>query len=64
MKKICVVDYGVNNISSICKALKKINEDFVVISEKNNIKDFSNIILPGVGSFDTGMNVLKKNRHE
>ena len=60
MKKICVVDYGVNNISSICKALKKINENFVVISEKNKIKDFSNIILPGVGSFDTGMNVLKK----
>ena len=59
MKKICVINYGVNNISSLCKALKKINEDYVVVSEKNQIKDFSNIILPGVGSFDSGMNVMK-----
>tara|TARA_B110000003_G_scaffold251255_1_gene264878 strand:- start:383 stop:1003 length:621 start_codon:yes stop_codon:yes gene_type:complete len=59
MKKICVIDYGVNNISSICKALKKINEEYEVVSEKDQIKDFSNIILPGVGSFDSGMNVIK-----
>ena len=55
MKKICVIDYGVNNISSICKALKKINEDYVVVSEKDQIANFSNIILPGVGSFDSGI---------
>tara|TARA_B110000483_G_scaffold171345_1_gene202723 strand:+ start:40 stop:660 length:621 start_codon:yes stop_codon:yes gene_type:complete len=59
MKKICVVDYGINNISSICKALKKIDEDYVVVSEATKIKNFSNIILPGVGSFDSGMRVMK-----
>ncbi len=59
MKKICVVDYGINNISSICKALKKIDENYVIVSEANKIKDFSHIILPGVGSFDSGMRVMK-----
>ena len=60
MKKICVVDYWVNNISSICKALKKIDQGFEVVSDAQKIKNFENIILPGVGSFDSGMDVMTK----
>ena len=60
MKKACVVDYGVNNISSVCKALKNINQDYTVISEADKILNFENIILPGVGSFDSGMNSMNK----
>ena len=60
MKKACVVDYGINNISSVCKALKNINQDYTVISEADKILNFDNIILPGVGSFDSGMNSMNK----
>ena len=60
MKKACVIDYGINNISSVCKALKNINQDYTVISEADKILNFDNIILPGVGSFDSGMNSMNK----
>ena len=60
MKKVCVVNYGINNISSVCKALKNINQDYTVVSEANKILNFENIILPGVGSFDSGMYSMSK----
>ena len=60
MKKVCVVNYGINNISSICKALKHINQDYLVLSEPNKILNFEKIILPGVGSFDSGLYSLNK----
>ena len=60
MKKVCVVNYGINNISSVCKALKNINQDYTVVSEANKILNFENIILPGVGSFDSGMHSMSK----
>ena len=60
MKKTCVIDYSINNIASICKALDKINQNYQVIDNGKNLKHFSNIILPGVGSFDKGINELKK----
>ena len=45
---------------SICKALDKINQNYEVIDNGKDLKHFSNIILPGVGSFDKGINELKK----
>ena len=60
MKKTCVIDYSINNIASICKALDKINQNYEVIDNGKDLKHFSNIILPGVGSFDKGINELKK----
>tara|TARA_Y100001970_G_C14259135_1_gene878174 strand:+ start:9518 stop:10141 length:624 start_codon:yes stop_codon:yes gene_type:complete len=60
MNKICVIDYGINNISSVCKALKKLNIDFIIVSEGKKIKNYSKIILPGVGSFDSGMKKIKE----
>ena len=62
MKKVCLINYKVNNISSVSKALKKIDIDFDVVEESNKIKDYSHIILPGIGSFEAGMNQLKKSR--
>ena len=60
MKKTCVIDYSINNTASICKALDKINQNYEVIDNGKDLKHFSNIILPGVGSFDKGINELKK----
>lgn len=56
---IAVIDYGINNIASVAKALKKINAEFIVTNQKKEIEDSDTIILPGVGSFLEGMNTLK-----
>ncbi len=60
MKKICIIDYKINNISSIIKAVRESGYDFDLISHNGSFKNYTHIILPGVGSFDSGINQLKK----
>ncbi|GDX52830.1 imidazole glycerol phosphate synthase subunit HisH 2 [Bacteroidota bacterium] len=56
---IHIIDYGTGNISSIQNMLKKIGADSVITSIPSEIADAKKIILPGVGSFDTAMKLLK-----
>jgi len=57
---ITIVDYGVGNLGSIQNMLKKIGAKSVITSEKNQIEDAQKLILPGVGSFDSGMSKLQE----
>ena len=57
---IHIIDYGAGNISSIQNMLKKIGTDSVITSNPKEIFSAKKIILPGVGSFDTGMNLLSE----
>jgi len=57
---IAVIDYGMGNVSSIANMLKKIGVPSIL---SNNIKEIENadkLILPGVGSFDMGMQKLNE----
>ena len=60
MKKICIIDYKINNIASIKKAVQETGNDFDVVDSSKNLQNYSHIILPGVGSFDSGVKQLKK----
>ncbi len=64
MKKVCIIDYGINNISSVAKALKKIDINFEIIKDSKKLCNFSHIILPGIGSFGSGMSQLIKNKFD
>ncbi len=55
---IVIVDYGMGNIGSILNMLKKIGHKAVISSDPGAILDAEKLILPGVGSFDTGMRHL------
>jgi len=58
---IGIIDYGLGNLSSVLNAFKRINdkEDEVeVFSKSEETKNYSKIILPGVGSFKAGMDLL------
>ena len=55
-----IVDYGCGNLGSIQNMLKKLGEDSVITSDTELIDQATRLILPGVGSFDTGMTNLKK----
>jgi len=59
-KKICIIDYKINNISSIKKAVKETGYEYDVIDNGNLLYKYSHVILPGIGSFDSGVNQLKK----
>ncbi|CAE06950.1 imidazole glycerol phosphate synthase subunit HisH [Parasynechococcus marenigrum] len=58
MSKIAIVDYGMCNLWSIKSAIQFIGYDSILTSDPKDILNSSAIILPGVGSFKTGMDNL------
>ena len=59
--KVAIVDYGMGNIKSIKSALKYLNVEEIVLSNKfNDIKSADKLILPGVGSFSKAMKNIKQ----
>ncbi len=47
------------NIHSVTKALVNLEQEIILIKNRNQIKDCNALILPGVGSFDPAMNNLR-----
>ena len=58
-KKVCLINYKLNNISSVAKALKESEIEFDVLEDGKELINYSHIIIPGVGSFDAGVAQLK-----
>ena len=57
---ITIIDYGLGNLESIANMLKKPGHKCLISSDKEDILKATKLILPGVGSFDTGMNNLRE----
>jgi glutamine amidotransferase len=55
---IAIIDYGVGNLGSIKNMLAKIGVQSLVTSQPDEIASARQLILPGVGAFDTGMSRL------
>ena len=53
--RISVCDLEISNIRSILSALKAINYEANIVNTKNSLRDCDLLIIPGVGSFDSGM---------
>ena len=61
-KRACsvgIIDLRINNLFSISKACVKAGYKVSIIILKN-FSNYDLILLPGVGSFKSGMNFLKK----
>ena len=59
-KKICILNYGSGNISSVFNMLKTIVNDVIVSNSKQDIQSSSHLILPGVGAFGASMAKIRK----
>lgn len=57
---ITIVDYGLGNLGSVQKAVKRIGFNSITTSEKKLINQASALILPGVGNFKLGIEKLRK----
>jgi len=57
---ITIIDCGLGNLSSIKNMLSYLGVESIISSDKKEIERASKLILPGVGSFDTGMKNLKQ----
>jgi imidazole glycerol-phosphate synthase subunit HisH len=59
--KIGIIDTGISNLGSLASALHEIEADYDVISSfDSNIDSITHFILPGVGSFESGMSRLSE----
>ena len=59
MGRVGVLDYGICNVASVCNALKYVGADVDLVSDCDAIKNYSHVVLPGVGSFPRGMENLE-----
>ena len=57
---IGVLDYGIGNIGSILNMLKKVGAEARAVTTAPQAQECHKLILPGVGSFDTGMELLEQ----
>ena len=56
---IKIIDYGVCNALSVKNMLNRIGFPCSVVKSPKEINIYDKLILPGIGSFDNGMNNLK-----
>lgn len=56
---IAIIDYGIGNLKSIYNMFKKVGVESIITSDIETIKNADKYLLPGVGSFDYGINSLK-----
>ena len=57
---VVVVDYGMGNVGSIVNMFKKAGLAATVTADRDKIRQAQGLVLPGVGSFDAGMNNLRQ----
>lgn len=55
-----ILDYGIGNIKAFCNIFERQGVDYKVASCNSSLRDASKIIFPGVGSFDSAINLLNK----
>lgn len=58
MARICIVDYGIGNIHSAMKALRRFTQDVILSEDPKEIHDADALVLPGQGAFEAGMKGL------
>lgn len=58
--KIVIVDYGMGNLGSIKNMFEAVGSEVEITSSHDKIRKAEKLVLPGVGSFDNGMQNLKK----
>jgi len=57
---VMVVDYGMGNIWSVISAIKYLGGDVELVSDPEVLAQSNILVLPGVGSFRRGMQVLEE----
>jgi glutamine amidotransferase len=58
--KVAVIDIGISNLKSLLNCLKFLGIRFIITNKQKEIINGTHIILPGVGTFDEYIGLLKK----
>lgn len=57
-KTVTVIDYGIGNIYSVCRAFEACGANVLLTDSPEEISSASHLVLPGVGAFVDGMREL------
>jgi glutamine amidotransferase len=57
---IAIVDYGSGNLRSVWNMLRKVSDSVVITSDPAETQKADKLVIPGVGSFDSGMENLRR----
>tara|TARA_B100000212_G_scaffold340621_1_gene321719 strand:- start:390 stop:1010 length:621 start_codon:yes stop_codon:yes gene_type:complete len=55
---ITILDYGLGNIKAFEQVFKNMGRNAIIVSNSEDLKKATKIVLPGVGSFDWAMKML------
>lgn len=58
---IGIINCGINNIRSVLNAIEYLDIPYELIHKPTKLSSYEMLILPGVGSFDSGIKALKEN---
>lgn len=58
--RVAVVDYGLGNLYSVCRACAHAGLDAVITSDRRTVTAADGIVLPGVGAFGDAMATIRK----
>ena len=65
MKTVGIIDIGTGNLFSLIKSIKPLNIKIKIIENATDFKKVDGLLIPGVGSFKSGMdNIQKSNIHK
>ena len=56
---MAIFDYGAGNIFSLRKSLEKNNAEVDIITNFDKSKEYSGLLLPGVGNFDPAIRSIR-----
>ena len=60
---IGIIDYGLGNISALSNIYNKLKIENKIINSINDFEKSDKLILPGVGAFDSAMNLLNNSNY-
>ena len=58
--KVTVIDYGMGNLFSVCRAIEHCDAEPVLCSDPDEVLRAERLVLPGVGAFGDGMAELER----
>jgi len=60
---IGILNYGIGNLASVFNALDSLGYEVEIFDDQKSMNKYSHLILPGVGSFAAGKNLLSKGQY-
>ena len=59
-KDVSILDYGIGNLLSVRRGVEKCGYNPILVNSNSQIQNSEKLILPGVGAFRDGINLLKQ----